>query len=658
MRLTAVLTVLVLVPAGLAAQQLGYREHLRLAERFGELGEHLKSAEQYARAYAARPKKEEYAFEAAENFFLVKDYARAAEHYAVVKRDWGTYPLAGLRYARALKQDARFEEAVAAYKDYLSYYRGDDLPIVRKIVEGEVRGAAMAQQSLATFAGARSVRPFPPTVNGPDGEAAPMPLSAGAVYFLTDRDGGFMRMYRTLRTASGWQPGEVAAQFPVVPGKHIGSGSLNPTGSRFYFGLCDGREVATQPTARCRIYVIERDDGRWTTPQPLPSYINTDDNSTAHPYLYREGENEVMLFASDRLDGYGGMDLYRCERPLDSEGTDFTFPENLGPVVNGVGDEVSPHYDPQSQLLHFASNGYVNMGGYDVFRTIGGRTGWNVPENLGAPVNSPADDYYYRPIPGTPEAVLSSNRAVRDAKTRTSNEDLFHVRPGAPLLTVGIQVIDSATAAGLGGVTIAAFTRDGDRERLITNARSEDSFFDLELPVGTTVELRAQREGYHEVIRRVDVPDRVREGFQVPRIRMRRVVVTLADVQELESDRTEPASGRLPTAQPTRTARPQQASPAVVAARTPAPASRVAYRVQIEARLKFEPYHPRYADARAIGELTSDFVPGSPNLYRVLLGDFGDLRSAEEAMRAAQRAGWRDAFVAKLEGGVYRGAVR
>ena len=698
--LLPLLLTLLTLPALAVAQGLGYKEHLRLAERFETAGDFANAAEQYLRAYEAKPKKSELAYKAAEYFYLTKDYARAAEAYAPIRREWRDYPLAGLRYARSLKQDARFNDATAAYKDYLSYYGGDDLPLIRRIVENEVRGAAMAQQSLREVGPAIVVEPLAPVINGPGNEAAPMPLSAQALYFLR-AEGGLMRMYRSVRTASGYAGADRAADFPVVPGMHVGSGSLNPDGTRFYFGLCKGREVPTQPTARCGIYVIERVGDAWTAPQPLPSYINTAGNSTAHPYLYREGEIEVMLFASDRLDGHGGMDLYRAERRLDSEGTDFTYPENLGPVVNGVGDEVSPHYDPVAQVLHFASNGYLNMGGYDVFRTMGGRRGFNAPENLGAPVNSPADDYYYRPVPGTREAVLSSNRAVRDAKTRTSNEDLFLVRPGAPTMAVRLQVVDSATSESLAGATLAAFTREGGRERLVTSARTEDGYFALDLPMGAAVELRVQREGYTGATRRVDVPDGEREGFQVPRIRLQRVVVTLADAQEMvERTRTETAAERLPTAaqpappptseptlQPTSQPMPEPSSssvsrpapgptassptvtspppsvPPVTRPSTspppsvPTPTPSVEYRVQIEASRTFEPFDRRYAEARAIGELSSDPVP-KRGLYRVLVGHYGTLSEARDAMARARAAGWGDAFVAKIEGGVYRGAVQ
>ncbi len=688
-----------------SAQEISYKEHLKLAERFLALGEHLKAAEQYADAYLMKPQKTELAFAAAEEFYLVKDYTRAAAHYAPVVREWKEYPLAGLRFARSLKQDGEFDRATAAYLDYLSFYKGSDLPILKSIVEMEVKGAEMARQSLRNFNPDIIVEPFSTSINEPSNEMAPMPLSPETVYFLSDRRGP-MRMYRSFEAGGNWQPAEAADQFPIVAGKHIGPGTLSPLKDRFYFSLCDQREVMTQPTAACRIYVVQRSGGSWSTPQPLPSYINTDGNTTSHPYVYREDEREVMLFASDRLDGYGGMDLYRSERYLNSGALDFSFPQNLGPVVNGVGDEVSPFYNPTTMTLFFASNGYLNLGGYDVFSTQGGRNGYNVPKNMGAPINSAADDYYYREIPETNLATLSSNRALRDAKTRTNNEDLYLVRPGTPKMPLSLQVVDSLSELGLGGVMVTAFVTEADgRRRLITTARSDDGFFSVELPMGTEVTLDIRREDYKPVERVVAIPKSRREGFQLPRIRLQRIVVTLADVQQIESNRTEPPIGRIPTApagtprksdtgvssppvpvpqvpveQPVSTpvaSAPPPSPPVlmstpapppvpvpVVSTQVPAPkperpdvAPAREYRIQIEARSEFEPTHSRYRSVSAIGELSGDYFSDKA-FYRVFVGRYGSLEEARAELGSVQAAGFGDAYVVAFDFGTYRGMAR
>ena len=67
--------------------------------------------------------------------------------------------------------------------------------------------------------------------------------------------------------------------------------------------------------------------------------------------------------------------------------------------------------------LYFSSKGHNSMGGYDIFSTTLNDDGfWSIPENLGAPVNSTSDDYYFiTDSPGN-NAYYSSDK---DAKRQS-----------------------------------------------------------------------------------------------------------------------------------------------------------------------------------------------------------------------------------------------
>ena len=691
------------------AQTLGYKEYRKLGERFAAQGQYLEAAEQFAGAYKAKPGKSELAFQAAEYFYLVKDYKRAARHFKAVARDFKEYPLAGLKYARSLKQTGDYAAATQAYLDYLSYYRGDDRDIIKEIVELEVRGAQMAQQEAGFPTGNYVVDQLNAGLNTSANEIAPMPLAATALYYLSDKTGK-TRMMRSDLSGSLWGEGKFAEQFPIVPGKNVGSGALSPEGDRFYFSICDGNAFMGQPAAKCELYVIVRRDDAWTSPQALPSYINTEGNTTSHPFAYKEGDKEVLLFSSDRLDGYGGMDLYRAERYLGSDATDFSFPQNLGPVVNSVADEVTPYYEPGSQRLYFASNGYLNYGGFDIFRTLGGKTGWNEPENMKSPVNSAADDYYFRSTEGSTVGYFASNRAFGTDKQRTSNEDIFSVRPGVPLVPVSLAVVDSVSGRALGEVALAVYVKAaGSNRRLIASELSEDGYFALQLPMGSTIEIDAQRLDYRRRVVEAQIPKNSREGYQLPRLKLARIELPLTDVQRIEGERTEPPVAIIPSSvgtpaskretvttaprpEPAPVAKPPKREPVVTSATTttskppvtvvekptvttrPAPSAAPAtttrrvltrpvltagktYRIQIEARRGFDADHERYDKLRGIGPITSDFI-AEKNLHRVMVGSFATLTEARAMLPSVKASGYGDAFVARFENGVYKGLAR
>ena len=44
--------------------------------------------------------------------------------------------------------------------------------------------------------------------------------------------------------------------------------------------------------------------------------------------------------------------------------------QNVGPLVNTRGNEVSPFYHPKHQVLYFTSNGHLlNFGSFDIYKS-------------------------------------------------------------------------------------------------------------------------------------------------------------------------------------------------------------------------------------------------------------------------------------------------
>ncbi len=120
-------------------------------------------------------------------------------------------------------------------------------------------------------------------------------------------------------------------------------------------------------------------------------------------------QDTVLFFSSDRPEGYGGMDIYFT---LFQNGR-WQAPKNLGPEINSAYDERCPFLSRNGLALYFSTNNpRKSMGGFDVVRALfdPDQKKWSEAENLGLPINSAADDLYFRLAPDGIKAYFSSDR--------------------------------------------------------------------------------------------------------------------------------------------------------------------------------------------------------------------------------------------------------
>ncbi len=140
------------------------------------------------------------------------------------------------------------------------------------------------------------------------------------------------------------------------------------------------------------IYMSTFDGTKWSKIAKLNKNINTK-YWESHGFMSDSGDQ--LIFASDRPGGFGGLDLYISKKV----NGDWGPPVNIGPEINTQFNEDRPFLINNGKTLFFSSQGHENMGGYDIFRSDLQSNGlWSNPANLGYPLNTPDDNFFFMPI--------------------------------------------------------------------------------------------------------------------------------------------------------------------------------------------------------------------------------------------------------------------
>lgn len=252
--------------------------------------------------------------------------------------------------------------------------------------------------------------------NGEESDLAPAFYKEGIVFGSVrtndEKKGSFYDLYYTSSSVKEHPDGLSIDFSPVEPFLGVINSDFNeaiitfsPDEQEVYFTRNQDHAVSDKnPLRRLEIRVSKKgkDDESWSRPERLN--INSINFNNAHPSLSPDGNH--LYFSSDRPGGFGGKDIYRCDRYGLSWGT----PVNLGPEINTAGDEMYPSFHANG-VLYFASNGHLGLGGLDVFRAEDiGKGHWGNIKNMGVPVNSPADDFGLIVNSGGNYGFFTSNR--------------------------------------------------------------------------------------------------------------------------------------------------------------------------------------------------------------------------------------------------------
>jgi peptidoglycan-associated lipoprotein len=601
------------------------------------------AAEYYRSAYTLKPRDQSILYRAAELFIQIKDYRKAAEAFQFMEKNPDEYPLLGLQYGRALKQDGRYEAAKRELALFLETYNGADRPIVSEIVRNELAGIRLAQESVGRQTTVDIDRPGRGINTGAD-EIGPVAV-AGDQLFFTSTAGGQSRLYQSRFQARQWTKATVPPGFPVIAEGEFGTGSISPDGRVFYFTICSGL-TGEDATNRCEIFRGERTtNGNWTQPEALPSPINLAGANNAFPHVTFDDGRELLFFSSDREGGRGGMDLYLTSRQLNTNVAGFSAPTNLGAVINTVSNEVSPFYVVEEEQLYFASDGHPGFGGLDIFRAKGSGTRWSPPENPGQPINSSADDAGLTIDETTGVGYLHSNRTFAGGKESTRENDIFSLNFRAGRARLKATIYDNTTGAELGGAEVSLLELTDGKTQLLERRVFPTGVYTYDLRPGRRYRVEIRREGYQGVEYAVETSATGSSLYGQP-VFLRRSTQELTPVRP-EEPSPAPPPNTAPNALPLPTSPAPASAPAV---------SPLSYRIQISAQREFREEDEKYDPVRSMGDIRAEDIPNNV-LKRITVGDFPSESAARSALQKIRAAGFSSAFAVRYRNGRREGQV-
>ena len=276
---------------------------------------------------------------------------------------------------------------------------------------------------------------------------------------------------------------------------HEASVAITNDGKTIYFtrdnvNKRNRRSADRDGTTHLKIYKASLNSGAWSDIEELP--FNDDSFSTGHPAL--SPDNKTLYFVSDRAhpEAKGQTDIYKVA--INEDGS-FGEPENLGSKVNTEGREMFP-YVAKDNTLYFSSDGYLNLGLLDIYKSDILNNASAEPVNLGAPFNSGADDFAFYINPEDETGYFSSNR-----DGGKGNDDIYSFAAYECKQSVTGIARNADTQEPLNGVTIEIIDAVG--KIIDTMVTGPDGAYSYEIDCNTAYTIRGSKPDYKDDVQKM-----------------------------------------------------------------------------------------------------------------------------------------------------------
>lgn len=302
--------------------------------------------------------------------------------------------------------------------------------------------------------------------------------------------------------------------YPVNSSKHEGAHFMSMDRNYMFYMRCGNQRTNASTMGGCDLYLSYRKGNVWSEGEPFGATINT---------AYYEGmpclssDNKYLYFVSDKPGGFGGKDIWvtRFEDGL------WQLPENLGANINTAFDELAPFLAIDNHTLYFTSNGHPGYGGLDIFRSQKLADGtWSIPQNMGTAFNTNYNEMSMVVHVAGDKAYFASDRLGGYGGYDIYETSIPETLQPMPMSILNGYVVDSFSDNTLSNAIIEFYdVETGALLQQLSSNRGDGSYV-VALPIQEQMVRRVFRFGYQEVVDTILIEKQSVFAFETNHVKM------------------------------------------------------------------------------------------------------------------------------------------
>jgi len=402
--------ILLLTTCNLYVSAQSQKDFIKIGDNLYNQGDYYGASKWYKKGVDLDSTFLDVVYKYAESLRMYNDYKKAQDrYYYVYKKDNGrTYSMAAFWYSTMLKYNGDYKNSKKFFKRSKRFFSRDKKGYYYQKIMQEIKACTYSLAHLKDTL-PLDIKNIGNTLNTYDSDFGATLLNDSIMiytslrdekmednYIVKDTSVYLLKLFKANRDGEVWLSDSVLEEKINEKGFHIANGCSNIKGDIFYYNKCDQQ-------LNCKIFAIKYENGTWETPYEITA-VNLEGYTATQPSITEIDSQEIMFFTSNRPEGKGKLDIW-YSRNINGK---FQSPANLGSKVNTIGNDITPFYYEKDTALYYSSDWTEGFGGFDVFKAKTNLLFFDKPENLGFPINTSVNDFYYSIKHNT--ALLSSNR--------------------------------------------------------------------------------------------------------------------------------------------------------------------------------------------------------------------------------------------------------